>query len=117
MRVQMASYAPVPDRPAHNITTEPKSKPLTVRVRLDADITEDQDLAQLEFRLRIIPGVANISIEGRNIIVTYKIDHSWPRICLRICDRLVQELGWSYHNTKIDGAQPNWFDRSGASMH
>ena len=115
MRVQMASYAPVPDRPAHRITTHPKPTPRTVRVHLDADIPDTQDLSKLEFQLRIITGVAEISIEGRNVIVTYKIDHSWPRVCLRICDRLVRELDWSYHNTRIDGELPNWFDHSGTT--
>lgn len=117
MRVSIASYAPVPDGPAHRITTHKKAEPCTVRIHLDADIPDDLNLTRLEFLLRNLPGVSNISIEGRNVIVTYKIDHPWARIRLRICDRLVRELGWSYHNTTIDGAEPNWCDHSGGTMH
>jgi hypothetical protein len=115
MSVQIASYAPVPDGPAHEITTHQTQEICIIRIRLDADLPVN--LAWLTFRLKHVFGVSDIDFENRDVIVTRKPDSPWSPMRLRICDILIHELRWHYHNTKIDGVQPNWFDHTGASVH
>ena len=111
-------YAP------HSISSKRTGKPRTWRLCLSTELPSNR--VWLEFLIRSVPTVDEVSFGDCQVIVTLKSDtrkldarqleRDWQRTLFRICDHVINVLGWKSSETVINGTRQGWDNFPGTCM-